>query len=71
MRTLKIEGKYIIVSDLKKMLEKLTSFLEKAQEEETIEAEFEVTSNFGGYLKVDYKNYPVEDTREQIKKKRK
>lgn len=64
MKTIKIEARYVIVSDLKKMLEKLTSFLEKAQEDETIEAKFEVISNFRGFLEVDYKNHSIEDTRE-------
>lgn len=67
MKTLKIEARYITVSDLKKMLAKLTDILETNQRCETKDDFIEIESNIGGYLEVDYKDYSVEDLRENKK----
>ncbi len=64
MKTLEIKGKYIVSSDIIKLLEMLISEIEKSPCIETLE--FEASSNYGGKIVAKIENHELENLRQII-----
>lgn len=67
MRTIKIEAKYINLSDLKKKIDKMLKELDKNEKNNSISGGYlKVKSNTRGHLKAFYENHSVEDIRKEL-----
>lgn len=65
MKVLRIDVEYMIIPDLKELLERLIKELEKAEQRDLEGCHIWVESNMGGDLKAEYQKISFEDKRQQ------